>query len=235
MKVNFIAIIIIVIICPLNGQMISIGFGPTYIAHKAEVPLHPEVAGKGAGNDDWIKSIHYTHYWKNGIISNLGYSRFPITTLFNYKTGGYGWNGTHAHLYELNMGYRFFRRSNFIIEINLGMGMLRLVPNGYGIIGIIPREILPEGYEQTARTEAYAYQTTQITPIISTTLGYAIKKRVCFFLKVQQVYGHKKVQEIITQYKFRGEQQPDAIQYSDGTGSFVSLGVGYRFVQIDKL
>jgi len=54
------------------------------------------------------------------------------------------------------------------------------------------------------------------------------------FFNIQQVFGHKIIQELRMSYSYKGVEQLEAISYLDGTGRFYALGMGYRFVKMKK-
>lgn len=220
-------------ICPLKGQVFSVAFGDTYIADKSRVKLHPEVLGKGVGgNDDWFYQISYSHWLKKGLFVTGSYQKYPVATLFNFQSetgnGGFGWVGTDMHRFDAGVGWNIFRKTKFIIQPVLNISYQKSIPKGNGNIGIIPRDILPIEFEQLARIEDFSYRTTQLVPVVGIKFGYALWNRLEIFMDIRQVWGFTVVQELRLQYAYKGVTQPDAINYSDGTGRFYALGIGYR-------
>jgi hypothetical protein len=216
--------------------MVSFGFGPTYLTDKSRVKLHPEVLGKGVGgNDDWFYQISYGHFIKNGLLISGSYHKYPVATLFYFKndTGGgdSGWAGTYIHRFDFGVEWNAFSKTKFIIQPSLSISFQKSNPKGVGIIGTIPRDILPIDFEQLAPDEAFSYNTIQFVPVLGIKIGYAFWNRLELFMDIRQVWGFKVVQELKLQYAYKGVRQPDAINYSDGTGRFWALGLGYRFVK----
>lgn len=237
MKKIIIIFLITYTICPLWGQMVYIGFGPTYIADKSKVKLHPEILGKGlGGNDDWFYQISYVHWINKKILISGSYSKYPIATLFNFQSenGGsaYGWpGGIHINRLDLGIVWNTFQKTKFIVHPNINLGLQISRSKDVGIIGTIPKDILPLAFEQLQEIEANAYSNIQIVPVIGLKLGYAFWNRLELFFDIKLVWGFNTVQELTLQYSYKGVRQPDAINYSDGTGRFYALGLGYRFVK----
>lgn len=220
--------------------MVSIGFGPTYIPDKSKVKLHPDVLGKGVGgNDDWFYQISYAQ-WINKKILILGsYSKYPLATSYNFKygigkldEGAYGWpGGAHINRLDLGIVWNTFQKTKFIVHPNINLGLQISRSQDVGIIGTIPKDILPLAFEQLQEIEANAYSNIQIVPVIGLKLGYAFWNRLELFFDIKMVWGYKTVQELTLQYAYKGVRQPDAINYTDGTGRFYALGIGYRFLK----
>lgn len=217
--------------------MISAGFGVTYMDDKQRVELHPEVRGKGLRvSDDYFHQFSYSHYIKNNFIISASYSKYPVSTVFKFNNGqdegAYGWpGGANITRFDGGLGWIPFRKSNFILfpSVNIGLQKSKIIYDD--IIGTIPLDLLPSGFEQLESVQAEAFNNTQIVPIVGLKLGYAFWSRLELFLDIRQVWGFKTVQEIKLQYAFNGIEQPEAINYSDGTGRFWALGLGYRFVK----
>ena len=235
---SLIIFIVLRIICPLKGQMISIGYGVTYMDDKERVKLHPDVRGKGIRvSDDYFHQFSYSHYIKNNFIISASFSNYPVSTVFKFKIDNiegyaYGWpGGANITRYDLGIGWNPFKKVKFILfpSLNLGLQKSKIIYDD--IIGTIPLDLLPAGFEQLEPVEAEAFGNTQIVPILGLKLGYAFWNRLELFLDIRQVWGYKTVQEIKLEYAFNGIKQPQAINYSDGTGRFWALGLGYRIVK----
>lgn len=241
MNNHYLSIIIILFsICSLKGQVVTLGFGPTYILDKEKVSIHPEAKGKNlGGNDDWLWQINYQHFLgKNWLVFGRN-SKYPISTYFHFykenEGGGRGWVGTDVARLDFGLNYNVFPQSKFIIQPNVGIGIQRSIPKGVGIIGgDISEGIKPDHFELLKDIEAYAYSNTQVVPVFGLKFGYAFWERLELFLEIQQVFGYKTIQELRMSYTYKGIEQPEAISYSDGTGRFWALGLGYRFVKAKK-
>jgi hypothetical protein len=232
---------IVIITCSLRGQVINFGAGPTFILDKEKVSIHPEAKGDGTGgHDDWILMLQYSHYLKNRKISFSGsYSKYPIYTFFHFykenEGGSKGWNGTNVKRVDLSVNYHPFPKSKFILQPSFGFGWQKSIPKGVGIIGNdISKGIKPDHFELLKDIEADAYSNAQIVPIIGLKIGYAFWHRLELFVIGQQVFGHKKIQELRMNYTYKGIVQPEAISYSDGTGRYYALSLGYRLVKLHK-
>jgi hypothetical protein len=78
------------------------------------------------------------------------------------------------------------------------------------------------------------YNTLQLTPTAGIKLGWVLWKRIDIGFNVQGVLGFKPYQKIFLKYNYKGEIQPDAEYSANGTGVFVSFGIGYRFAKLVK-
>lgn len=229
-----------VTICTLNGQIVTIGYGPNYVLDKERVSIHPDAKGKGlGGNDFWFYQIKYHHFLRNNWIAFGGYSKYPIATLFHFykenEGGSKGWSGTNVTRIDLGFKYNIFSKSKFIIQPSFSLGIQKSIPNGDGCIcNDISGGIKPDNFELLKDIEADAFSNTQIVPVLGIKLGYAFWSRLELFIDVQQVFGFKTIQELRMSYIYKGVEQPQAISYSDGTGRFWALGIGYRFVKLKK-
>jgi hypothetical protein len=234
---SLIIFIVIRIICPLKGQMISAGFGVTFFVEKEKVKLHPDVRGKGIkASDTYFHQFTYSHFLNNNFTISSTYSKFPVSTVFKFNNGedegAYGWPaGTIITRYDFGLGWIALKKSKFILQPYINLGLQFSKPRDVGIIGTIPLDLLPTGFEQLESVEAEAFGNTQIVPILGLKLGYAFWNRLELFLDIRQVWGFTTVQEIKVEYAFNGIKQPQAINYSDGTGRFWALGLGYRIVK----
>lgn len=236
MKIFIITLIFNITICALHGQIVTIEFGPTYYASKFKTNLHPEIIGKRIANDDYFYKVRYGHWINEKFILSCSFSKYPISTFYRfYKEnagGAFGWNGTNVQRLDLSFTYNVFEKSKFILEPNIGLGLQKSISKDVGIIGNdISEGIKPENFELLKDIEAFAYSNTQIVPVIGLKFGYAFWGRLELFMDIQQVFGHKIIQELRMSYTYKGIEQPQAISYSDGTGRFYALGIGYRFVK----
>lgn len=115
---------------------------------------------------------------------------------------------------------------------SIGLGIQKSIPTGNGCIcNDISEGIKPDNFELLDEIDAYAYENTQLVAVAGVKLGYAFFGRLELFIDIQQVFGHKTIQELKMNYSYNGNVQPEAISSSDGTGRFWSLGIGYRFVK----
>lgn len=236
MKAILIIIVFVVKVCPLIGQTLTLKFGPTYYASKFKSRLHPEIIGKRIANDDYYLQFQYIQNINTRIFLSLSYSKYPISTFFRFykenEGGAFGWNGTNVKRFDLNFGYIVFPKSKFILNPIAGIGLQKSISKNVGINGSdISDGIKPDDFELLKDIEAYAYSNMQIVPVVGLKFGYAFWGRLELFFDIQQVFGHKTIQELRMSYTYKGVEQPEAISYSDGTGRFYALGFGYRFVK----
>lgn len=240
MRELFIIIVFIVNVCSLKGQILSIEFGPTYYASKFKVNLHSDIIGTRIANDDSFYKGQYSHWLNERILLSGSYSKYPISTFFRFykenEGGAFGWNGTDVQRIDICLGYNFFPKSKFILHANVGFGFQKSISKNVGINGNdISDGIKPDNFELLKDIEAFAYSNTQIVPVVGLKFGYAFWGRFELFFDIQQAFGHKTIQELRMSYEYKGVEQAEAISYSDGTGRFYALGIGYRFVkQKDK-
>ncbi len=217
--------------------MVSAGFGVTYMDDIERVKLHPDVRGKGIRvNDDYFHQFSYSHYLKGDFIISASYSIYPVSTEFKFVIDGlegyaYGWRGTNITRYDIGLGWNPLGKSKFILHPNLSIGLQKSEIIYDDIIGTIPDDLIPIGFEQLASVGVEGFANTQIVPVLGLKLGYAFWGRLELFLDIRQVWGYKTVQELKVQYAYNGIRQPEAINYSDGTGRFWALGMGYRIVK----
>ncbi len=236
LKAILILQIMIVTVCPVKGQTVTVEFGPTYYAHKAKSKMHPDIIGQRIANDDYFYKINYEHFINTNFRLSGSYSKYPITTFFRFykenEGGSFGWNGTTVKRFDVSMLYNIFPKSKFLLIPYTGFGIQKSTPNGYGCIcNDISDGIKPDNFELIKDIEEHVYSNTQIVPVIGLKFGYAFWGRLELFMDIQQVFGHKLIQELRMDYTYKGIQQPQAINYSDGTGRFWALGLGYRIVK----
>ena len=236
MKIISILIIFIIRVCSLNGQIFTIEFGPTYYGQKSQSKMHPDIIGKRIANDDYFYKLQYQHIINKKIFLSGSYSKYPISTFFRFykenEGGSVGWNGTNVTRLDISLMYNVLTKSKFIIQPYIGLGFQTSKPDGSEIIGNeIPDGIKPDNFELLGSIESAANSNTQIVPVIGFKFGYAFWGRLELFFDIHQVFGHKVIQELRMSYKYKGVEQPQAISYSDGTGRFYALGLGYRFVK----
>lgn len=233
-------ILLIGIFCICNftyGQEIYIGFGPNYLADKSISNLHPEVIGPGVwGNDSASLQIGYTHYFKRKYIIDLSYSKYGVSTLYHFVNGNYGWvNATELNRTDLGLGFDLFNDKKLILNPNIFIGLQQSAPTGVGFNGIVPTDLTPDGFVQSLPAEAKSFRTTQFVPGIGVKIGYAFWNRFEIFLDFKQVWGRKKVEELILSYSYNGVLQADADRFTDGTGRFYIISIGYRIGKKWKL
>lgn len=238
MKELFCITIIIFSTCSISGQVLTAEFGPTYVRDKSQVKLHSSAIGQESkgGNDDWFYQFTYGQWVNSTYIITGSFSKYPDATWFHLKNdkrdlGAYGWKANVLYRADIGLGWNIFKNKKMVLIPSVAVGMLFARPTGDGIVGYIPRESLPSGFEQTKPVEAEAYRNTQVVPSIGLKAGYAFWNRLELFIDFRQVFGFKKTQQLTLAYTYQGIQQPDAINYSDGTGRFYALGIGYRIVK----
>lgn len=231
MRVFLITLIFIVRIYPFYGQIVAIEFGPTYYPLKFKSNLNSEIIGQRIANDDYFYKIQYAHWINKKILFSSGFSKYPISTFFRfYKEnagGAFGWNGVNVKRIDLNFVYNVLSTSKFIVQPSIGLGIQKSISRDVGIIGgDISAGIKPDNFELLKDIEAFAYSNTQLVPVLGLKFGYAFWGRLELFFDIQQVFGHKTIQELRMSYTYKGVEQPEAISYSDGTGRFYALGLG---------
>lgn len=233
------SIVTFLLICSyltLSGQNFSIEFGATYFSNKSKSNLHQDIIGKRDANDDFFYKVQYEQIINNKFNIIGSYTEYPIYTYFRFfkENGGgsSGWNGTNVKRFDLGLMYNILNHRNFILSTNVGIGIQKSIPDGDGCIcSDISDGIKPDNFELLNDIEAFAYSNTQIVPVIGLKFGYAFWGRLELFFNIQQVFGYKTIQELRMSYTYKGIEQPEAISYSDGTGRFYALGLGYRFVK----
>ncbi len=236
MKIYLIILIFVVTICSLHGQIVTIQFGATYYESKFKIPMHPEIIGKRIANDEYFFKLNYEHYINANFRLSGSYSKYPLSNSFYFykenEGGSFGWKGSNVNRIDLNVIYDVFPIKKIILSPSVGFGFQISTPNGYDCIcNGISGGIRPDNFELLTDIEAFTYSNTQIVPVIGLKFGYAFWGRLELFMDIQQVFGHKIIQELRMSYTYKGIEQPQAISYSDGTGRFYALGIGYRFVK----
>jgi hypothetical protein len=236
MKNNFLLFFFIFYNSLLKGQSLSIYGGVTYISDKFLDNVPVDIRGKQIANDDNFFQIKYEHHIKRNWMGYASYSKYPVLTLFHfYKLNGggsSGWSGTDIKRIDVGLVYDVFYKSKFILQPNIGFGLQKSIPDGNGCIcSGISDGIKPDNFELSKNIDAFSYATTQLVPVVGLKFGYAFWGRLQLFMDIQQVFGFKKVQELRMDYTYKGVQQPQAISYSDDTGRFWSLGLGFNFVK----
>lgn len=234
------SIILLAHFCILNGQNISFEFGSANFPEKSISGLNPEIKSpKKSNSSENFYRISYEQAIKNKLVLTGAFARYPMSTHINFKirddsAKGFGWGGTYVTRFDLNLIYNLFARSNFIVQPYIGTGLQvskadqNTKLSGDFLANWIT-EIIP--YVNAFDVEGESYSNTQFVPNFGLKVGYAFWNRLELFLEYQQVFGHKTIQEISMNYSYKGIEQPKAIIYSDGTGRFVSLGIGYRLFQ----
>jgi hypothetical protein len=236
MKVLFIIILFIHTVCSLNGQIVSIEFGPTYYASKYKTNMHRDIIGTRIANDNYFLKFQYSHWVEERFLLSGSYSKYPVSTSFRFykenEGGVIGWSGTNVKRFDVGLSYLLFPNSNFILHPKIGFGIQKSLPDGIGCIcNDIPSGIKPDNFELLRNIEANAFSNTQLVSIIGVKFGYTFWGRIELFMDIQQVFGNKTIQELKMSYSYKGIEQPEAVSYSDGTGRFYALGLGYRFVK----
>ncbi len=223
--------------CSLHGQNLTVVFGSVYSPYQEKSPLHPDANDqRTAGGENFFK-ITYEQLLRENLFVLGSCSLYPIHTYFNfYKEGrglGVGWVGTHVTRIDFSLMYSALPKSKFIIQPNIGLGLQTSLPN--------PRVRLggdKEGFQGWIANpdvklledvEGNSYFNLQIVPVIGLKFGYAFWGRLELFYDIQMVFAYKAVQDIRMSYSYKGVEQPDAINYSDGTGRLFAFGLGYRF------
>ena len=120
-------------------------------------------------------------------------------------------------------------KRKFYFAPNLSCGLQHSKPNG---ADIYPFEISGPHIVETEPTTAETFKTFQIVPSIGFRTGFVFWKRLDIGLSFQGVLGYKPYQKMYLAYEYKGVPQKTGEFEANGTGLFVTLGIGYRFAKL---
>lgn len=208
--------------------------------------ITPLVNG-GTGSDGTDFSIHlsYEHLLgKNRYSLIASYSGFEGCTLMYFEPGGwinssgssvtaFGFcDGVKVHRYDLglamnliNPGRKFYLKPGLFVGLqHSNVTDISFWNTGDPING--------PNYFQLEPMIAIPMNTIQFVPSIGVDMGFVLWKRLKLGIGIHGAYASKPYQKLYLKYKYKGVEQPMAEYESTGTGLFVTLGIGYRFVKL---
>jgi hypothetical protein len=232
----------IMITFQLNGQSLTFQFGTSYFAQKASAKLNPEIRSKRFTNStENSYKINYDHFINDKVFLSGSFSRFPLSTYINVFGGnnssyGEGWTGINVNRFDLSVKHNVLSQSKFIIQPYAGIGLQMSRRNVYRFGAAFFGGYISTGDPNILIQDAgaEAFEISQIVPSVGLKFGYTFWNRMELFFDAQGVFGHKIVQEIRMNYSYKGIMQPQAVNYSDGSGRFYAVGLGYRFIKLKK-
>jgi hypothetical protein len=189
--------------------------------------------------------ISYEHFIQKKKISFFtSFCKFDGFSYVRFEYGGYvdgngnpidasGFSGIEIRRLDLGVKYNLMKKNRkFYFKPFIGIGLQHSLQKGNEIGNVIP--INGPNYFQTEPIIATSLTNTQIVPSIGFRTGFIFWKRLVIDLGFQGVYGHKAYQKLTLKYEYKGVVQKDGEFESNGTGLFVTLGIGYRFVKLIK-
>jgi hypothetical protein len=222
-------------IYPSISQSFSLEFGSANFPNMVKPQFSKEINDRKVTSSENYFKLSYEQKIRRKIFISGSYCSYPINTYFNFYKGsqgnGVGWIGTKVSRIDISIQYSILGKCKFFILPNVGIGVQKSKPKG---IGFGSREITqsfipnPE-IKLVEDIQANAHSNTQLVPIIGLKFGYVFWRRLELFFQVQHVFGNKTIQELRMNYTYKGVEQPEATSYSDGTGRFYTLGLGFRF------
>lgn len=237
-------LVFFLIVCTTYGQTIKTGYGPAYTATKQVIPIINGKKGDLSGsNTSYVFSIIYEHYLrKKPIALFASYSIFDGYTFVFFEKGGViengaevygaGYSGVRVCRYDLGAAYNLIdKKRKFYMAPFISSGIQASKPTGEDIY---PFVIKGPNYVETEPTSAETLTTYQIVPSIGLSTGFVFWKRLDIGLSFQGVLGHKPYQKMYFKYEYKGVPQKTGKFEANGTGLFVTLGVGYRFTSLIK-
>ena len=243
LKPFFIIFVLFANLNAIHSQNIGFQFGSANFPEKANSKLHPDIINRKKYNssENYFK-INYEHLLKNNIFLSGSFSRYPTSLNFNFyreecTSAGVGYTGTNVNRVDFSLMYNVFSKSKFIFQPYIGLGILKSNPNGSEGGGELFGQWV-EGIQPNLKVlrdvEAKAVSNLQLVPELGLKFGYAFWNRLELFIDIQGVFGHKMFQELKMSYSYKGVVQPEAINYSEGSGTFFAYGIGYRFIKSKK-
>ncbi len=224
-----------------NSQALKFSFTQVWTTTDRIVPLvnGPRVYD----NTDYTTTISYEHFLKQQPISIFAsYFEYAGSTIMLYERGavilnpgavivlGGGFSGVNIHRLDVGATYDFMkRRRKFYLQAVLGLGLQVSKVTGVEIYNTLA-PINGPYYVESEPVSAESYNTTQIVPFAGVRTGFVFWKRLDIGLSFQGVYANKYFQKQFLKYSYKGVPQKTAEYGATGTGIFVSLGIGYRFV-----
>ncbi len=222
----------------IYAQSLILSIGPNYTTSNKIVPVKN---GKMPFDvTDNSTMISYEHFLKQQPISIIAsYSQYRGMTGIWFENGGVldpygntlkaiGFSGANIHRLDVGATYDFMkRRRKFYLQAALGLGLQVSKVTGAEIFSVL----LPGPfYTNSEPMTAESYNTSQIVPFVGVRTGFVFWKRLDIGLSFQGVYANKYFQKQFLKYSYKGIPQKTAEYGATGTGIFVSLGIGYRFV-----
>jgi hypothetical protein len=190
-------------------------------------------------------NITYEHVLNNKKISLFtSFCSFDGFTFIVFEHGGYvdgngnsvdayGFSGITVQRFDFGFNYNFFDiYRKLYLKPLLGVGLQFSRKKGNEIGNLLP--INGPNYFQIEPIIALPLNTTQFVPSIGFKTGFVFWKRLDLSFGFQGVLGHKAYQKLSLKYQYKGIPQKTGEFESNGTGIFVTLGVGYRFVKFIK-
>lgn len=242
------AIIIIGVLTTHFGfsQTITLGYGPAYTTTKQVVPLVNGNSGGLSGMQTaYVVSLRYEQFLPNNHCSLFtAYSKFDgYTFMFFEKEGvaegigyvdGVGYNGVSINRLDFGAGYRLAqKRKQFYFRPFLALGVQISKKNNEEIYNSLLNANGPS-YFQLVPVSATPINTIQITPCGGFNAVFVFWRRLDVGLSFQGVLGFKPYQKMYFKYEYKGIPQATAEFEANGTGLFVTLGIGYRFENFIK-
>lgn len=222
---------------PIVGQSLSLEFGSANFPNIVKPQISKDINDRKVASSENYFKLSYVQKIRRKIFISGSYCSYPINTYFNFYKGnqgnGVGWIGTNVSRIDISVQYNVLGKSKFYILPNVGIGVQKSKPNGTGFGSKeITQSFIPNPEIKLVEDiQAIAQSNTQLVPIIGLKFGYVFWRRLELFFQVQQVFGNKTIQELRMNYTYKGVEQPEATSYSDGTGRFYTLGLGFRFYE----
>jgi hypothetical protein len=190
-------------------------------------------------------NLTYEHVLNNKKISLFtSFCIFDGFTFVVFEHGGYvdgngnsvdasGFSGITVQRFDFGINYNLINMNRkYYLKPLLGVGLQfsRIKDNEIG--NQLP--INGPNYFQIEPLSASPLNTTQLVPSIGIKTGFVFWKRLVIDLGFQGVLGFKAYQKLTLKYNYKGIIQKTGEFESNGTGLFVTLGIGYRFDKLIK-
>lgn len=226
------------------SQALMVAYGPAYTGTKQVVPIVNGVRG-GAYDSDFSSSLTYEHFFNQRSISIFGsLNRFKGDTFIFFEKGGViengnelaavGFSGVKISRFDIGMTYLLTNRKNkFYFKPFLAGGFQVSKKTGEEIYSEAA-PIKGPNYFELEPISAVPLNTIQIVPSVGFRTGIVFWKRLDLGLTFQGVLGHKPYQKMYFKYEYKGVPQKTGEFEANGTGLYVTLGVGYRFAKLIK-
>ena len=226
------------------GQSIYFGYGPIYTHTAQKVRMINS-------NDDFQHTdnqflVGYEHFFRSKNFSLLAqYSRYEGNTWMKFREGEYlgsdgfwtlgsGFSGIDNDRIDICVAYNFINEiRNFFLKSNIGIGFQRSKDNGWDFYSTIEKINGPV-YFETKSPYVVKYPQTQVVPTLGIKAGFWVFKRIELSLSFQGIYAFRSFLDMYFEYTYYDEPQETAIFQGKGTGLYISLNIGYRFVKPKK-
>ncbi len=216
------------------SQVFSIRPGKVWYNSKTITPV---IGQFEEGDLDDYFSFHFDYYAKNKKVQlGLAYAFYRGTTGFKLKTDFWRGNATAAttvHRYELKGGYNLLKSSS---GLKL-MPQLRIIfENAVATASFSERAYIDSRIDDNYEGPIFVdpFDSFQILPGLGIDLDWNYWWRLHFVLNVYHAWGHKPFQKYYFEYTYDGVEQPRGEWYSDGTGWFLSAGMGMTLFGYQK-